>query len=318
MSRFACGIASPLLLTLAATVGLVTNGVGSVEARRERVDAEKGPKPGEVRKFEIAPNVFMEFCYIPAGEGQLGSSKVEQDYITKAFHDGDRPDYLDDETEELRGKFKTKGFWLGKYTVTQWEWKSVMGNNPSWFQPDGKGKEQLQKDKILDTSRFPMEQVSWDDCQKFMAMKNTQGGVVKVFGKAGRFALPHEDEWEYACRGGKGNKQAFYFGNELNGTQANCNGNYPYGTDKKATYKERTAEVGSYAKDWPHPWGLYDMQGNVWQWCENRYERSMTGRVVRGGSWISRAKSCRLANRSGISPDGYFNDLGLRVCFRLD
>ncbi|HEV3438037.1 MAG TPA: formylglycine-generating enzyme family protein [Gemmata sp.] len=318
MSRLVCGIAFPILLTLAITVGYVTNGIRSVEASRERVDPEKDPKAGEVRKFEIAPNVFMDFCYIPAGEGQLGSPKAEQDYITKEFHDGVRPDYLDDETEEKRGKFKMHEFWLGKYPVTQEEWKIVMGGNPSLFQPDGKGKDKLQKDKISETSRFPVEQVSWSDCQKFVEMVNTRGGVVKVFGKAGQFALPHEDEWEYACRGGKGNKQAFYFGNELNGSQANCDGNFPYGMDKKGTYKERTTEVGSYAKDWPHPWGLCDMHGNVWQWCENRYERSMTGRVVHGGSWISRAKSCRIANRSGISPDDYFNDLGFRVCFRLD
>jgi formylglycine-generating enzyme required for sulfatase activity len=93
----------------------------------------KDPKPGEVRRFEIAKGVFMEFCWIPPGECQLGSCKEEQDYVTKNHYGGNRPDYLDNETESKRGKFKTKGFWLGKYTVTQAEWKAVMGDNPSWF-----------------------------------------------------------------------------------------------------------------------------------------------------------------------------------------
>ena len=84
-----------------------------------------------------------------------------------------------------------------------------------------------------------MERVSWNDCQKFLEKVNKRIGVENVFGKAGQFKLPHEDQWEYACRGGKGNKQPFYFGNELNGTQANCNGKSPYGTDMKRVITKR-------------------------------------------------------------------------------
>lgn len=109
------------------------------------------PKPGEVRKFEISDGVFMEFCYIPAGETQLGSSKAEQEYITKAILDGKPMDWLDDESEAKRGKFKTSGFWLGKYEVTQAEWKAVMDNNPSYF--DGK-KENEAKDMDTSASRW--------------------------------------------------------------------------------------------------------------------------------------------------------------------
>jgi formylglycine-generating enzyme required for sulfatase activity len=162
-----------------------------------------------------------------------------------------------------------------------------------------------------------VEQVSWDDCQKFLEKLNKRTEVEKVFGKAGQFVLPHEDQWEYACRGGKGNKQAFYFGNELNGTQANCYGDFPYGTDKKGDYKARPTEVGSYAKDWPHPWGLCDMHGNVWQWCNTKYELS-DERMLRGGSWEISAGGCRSAYRFRRLPDYRNIFIGFRVCLPLE
>jgi RNA polymerase sigma factor (sigma-70 family) len=257
--------------------------------------AKAEPKAGEEREFEIAPGVKMKFCWIPTGKATLGSPKEEKD------RNGDEKEH----------EYATEGFWLGKYPVTQAEWKVVMGDNPSFF--DGK---KVNKAKGIDTSRFPVESVSWDDCQKFLEKLNKRTEVEKVFGKPGRFVLPHEDRWEYACRGGDGNKQAFYFGNELNGTQANCNGYVPYGTDKKGDCKMRTTEVGSYAK-MAHPWGLCDMHGNVWQWCDNKYDQS-DNRTLRGGSWGSRARYCRSANRGWDEPDfhGYLN--GFRVCLPLE
>jgi formylglycine-generating enzyme required for sulfatase activity len=301
MSRLVCGMVSPILLATMTAMGFLAADVRPLEASRVRVDPEKELKGGEEREFEIADGVKMKFCWIPAGKATLGSPKEESD----------RPD-------EVEHEYVTKGFWLGKYLVTQAEWKVVMGVNPSTFQPDGKGKDKLQNDKIQDTSRFPVEQVSWNECQKFLEKMNKRNGAAKVFGKAGQFVLPHENEWEYACRGGKGNKQAFYFGNELNGTQANCKGTAPYGTDKKSDYKERTTEVGSYAKDWPHPWGLCDMNGNVWQWCENKYENTAFALVIRGGSWRNIASWCRSASRSRTAPTYRDNIIGFRVCFRLD
>ena len=260
---------------------------------------------GEVRKFEIASGVFMEFCWVPPGEAQLGSPKDEQDYITKTFFEGKRPEYLDAEMESYRGKKTFSGFWLGKYTVTQAEWKAVMGNNPSYFQPGGQGKDRLGG--IADTSRFPVEMVCWDDpahpefsCQKFLEKINRRDGIEKAFGKGASFKLPHEDQWEYACRGGRGNKQPFYFGNVLNGTQANCDGDYPYGTTTKGKNLNRTCAVdytndGEYAK---HPWGLCHVAGNVYQWCENKYDDVGSGRVDRGGCWYDFAGGCRSADRS--------------------
>jgi len=194
------------------------------------------PKVGEERDFELAHGVKMKFCWIPAGEAQLGSPKEEQDYIMKIFHDGDRQDYLDDETEEKRGRFKTQGFWLGKYTITQEEWKAVMGENPSFFQPDGRGKDKLLKDKISNTSWFPVEQVSWDDSQIFLGTMNALG-VAKVFGNVGQFVLPHEDEWEYACRGGSRAVSCVKLGNPGRRTLMS------YGENSLPSFTQETALV---------------------------------------------------------------------------
>jgi formylglycine-generating enzyme required for sulfatase activity len=270
---------------------------------------QRKPEPGEVVEVEIAKDVKMKFCWIPPGKAQLGSPKPEQDYVVKTYNGGKRPEYLDSENESARSEFTTKGFWLGKYTVTQEQWEAVMGNNPSFFSKQGNGKGNVQG---MDTSRFPVEQVSWDDCQDFLKKLNEKITIPAAMGKS-KFALPHEDEWEYACRGGKGNKQPFYFGDELNGTQANCNGNFPYGTATKGAYLKRTTEVGSYEKIAPHPWGLCDMSGNVWQWCENKHENHNNRRVVRGGSFFNDARSCRPANRVSIVPGNRNLDYGLRV-----
>lgn len=269
-------------------------------------------RAGEEREFEIADNVKMVFCWIPPGEAQLGSPKEEQDYITNTIFDGNPPDWMKDEADEKRGKFRTKGFWMGKYTVTQAEWRAVMGENPSYF--DGIKENEA---KELNTDRFPVESVNWFDCHKFLEKVNLRQDVAKVFGGSGQFVLPHEDEWEYACRGGKGNKQPFYFGNELNGNQANCDGNTPFGTTKKGPYLERPTPVGSYADKFPHPWGLCDMHGNVWEWCENVYEQTDI-RVLRGGAWGNNPDDCRAACRDWGAPADRDDDCGFRVCLRLD
>ena len=259
-------------------------------------------KPGEEREFEIAPGVKMVFCWVPPGTAQLGSPREEQDYLTKAFNDGKRPDWLDDENESTRGNFTTKGFWLGKYEVTQTEWAAVMTGTdiaaPSYF--DGK---KDNKAKGMNTARFPVENVRWIDAVEFCNRASQHagrqarytklpGGTWDVAAGANGFRLPHEDEWEYACRGGKGNRQPFHFGAVLDGRQANCDAkNFPYGIAPPGEYLERTEVVGKYATVAPHPWGLCDMHGNVHEWCENKYKQSEDRRVRRGGSWTSPGSS---------------------------
>ncbi len=247
------------------------------------------PLPGEERVFNIAKNTSMKFCWIPAGEAQLGLSKEEQDYFEKIFFRGKRLSYWRDmESEAVRGIHKSNGFWLGKYPVTQAQWQGVMGNNPSHFKGDN----------------LPVECVSWDDCQHFI--KKCSVSELKV-------RLPHEDHWEYAYQGGKGNKQPFYWGNTLNGDKANCDGKYPHRTNKKGIYLGRTSEVGSYEKVAPHPWGLCDMSGNVLEWCENLYDKDELSLVIRGGCWDYYSRDCRSSDRLGRHPTSRDEFIGFRL-----
>jgi len=133
--------------------------------------------------------------------------------------------------------------------------------------------------------------------------------------------LPTEAQWEYACRAGT--TTPFNTGNCLNSTQANYNAINPYPSCSKGEYKGEVVPVGSYA---PNAWGLYDMHGNVWEWCADWYgsyssgsqtnptgPSSGTGRVLRGGSWSNNAGICRSANRSGDTPDIRYSICGFRL-----
>jgi formylglycine-generating enzyme required for sulfatase activity len=255
----------------------------------------------EIVEVEIAMGVRMRFCWIPPGEVQLGSP--DEEYGRGSAED-----------EVVCGRFRTRGFYMGKYSVTQKQWQAVMGNNPSHFVPS---EETIMKDGIDDTSGFPVESVSWSDCHDFLRKLNDTVKLPETMA-GGKCGLPHEDEWEYACRGGKGNKQPFYFGPELNGKQANCAGKYPYGTDEKGPDEGRTTAVGSYEAIAPHPWGLCDMHGNVWQWCESLPFRDPAIRVIRGGSWFTPPLACRAAVKNGIRASERRKTVGLRVVVHLN
>ncbi|MBR5160916.1 MAG: SUMF1/EgtB/PvdO family nonheme iron enzyme, partial [Thermoguttaceae bacterium] len=194
----------------------------------------------------------------------------------------------------------TKGFWMMETEVTQKQWKVVMGNNPSHFKDDN----------------LPVEQVSWYDCQEFCKKCSQLGLSVQ---------LPTEAQWEYACRAGS--TTAYFWGNALNGDKANCDGRYPCGTTTKGKNLQKTTPVGSYEAN---AWGLYDMHGNVWEWCQDWYRdylgKSVTdpvgpssgsNRVIRGGCWFSGAQGCRSAFRSGINPGYRYYYLGFRLSISI-
>lgn len=262
--------------------------VAHAQAKKPKDVSIVGKEAGEVREFEIAKGVNVKFCWIPSGSAQLGATKEEQEYLTKTYYKGQRQIWQDRENESVRGKFTSKGYWLGKYEVTQSEWKALMPNNPSTFKGD----------------RLPVNNVTWNDCQAFLKKCTLKG-----------LRLPHEDEWEYACRGGLGNKTAFIWGDAHNGEKANSYGSiYPYGTSVQGKWLRTTAEVGSYEEKAKHPWGLCDMHGNVEEWCDNRYLN--TGdRMLRGGGWSSRCMYSRSAHRFPRETTARDETFGFRLCF---
>ena len=204
-------------------------------------------------------------------------------------------------------------FEIAIHTVTQGQWQAVMGNNPSWFSREGGGKDKVKDIKDADLKHFPVETVSWNDVQEFIKKLNE-----KEKGKGWLYRLPSEVEWEYACRGGATTEEEcsyhFYFAkptNDLSSKEANFDGNNPFGKADKGPNLERTTKVGSYA---PNKLGLYDMHGNVWQWCSDLYIPGASARMLRGGCWNDLSGvSCRSANRYIIEPVVRFRIFGFRL-----
>jgi formylglycine-generating enzyme required for sulfatase activity len=236
------------------------------DAAKERTSANpnsastSAPKPGTVVKNPIG----MELVYVPAGSFMMGST-----------NDGA------DETPAHQVTF-SNAFYMGKYEVTQAQWQSVMGNNPSYFR---------------DCSQCPVEQVSWNDAQEFIKELNARGDGFT-------YRLPSEAEWEYACRAGTTTE--FAFGNSLSSEQANFDGNKPYGGAPKGVYREKTVPVGSFQ---PNEWGLYDMHGNVWEWCEDWFHDNYNGAPTDGSVWKSKGYTSRRVLRGGGWFGGYSTSL---------
>ena len=205
-----------------------------------------------------------------------------------------------------------KDFEIAAHTVTQEQWQKVMGNNPSWFSRNGAGKDKVKQIPDADLKLFPVESVSWDDTQEFIEKLNK-----KEAGRGYVYRLPSEAEWEYACRGGATSEEEcsyyFYFDkptNDLSSKQANFNGDKSFDKADKGPDLERPSKVGSYA---PNKLGLYDMHGNVWQWCADFLEPRASLRVYRGGSWFNGAGFCRAASRDRSAPVRRLNFLGFRL-----
>ena len=203
-------------------------------------------------------------------------------------------------------------FEIAIHTVTQGQWQEVMGNNPSYCSRNGEGKDRVKDIKDEDLKQFPVETVSWNDAQEFIKKLNE-----KEEGKGYQYRLPSEAEREYACRGGATSEEEcsyhFYFAkptNDLSSKEANFDGGSPVGKADKGPYLERTTKVGSYA---PNKLGLYDMHGNVWQWCEDLYDPRRSARVYRGGSWDRDGFICHAAFRNGFAPTYRRNNLGFRL-----
>ncbi len=277
------------------------------EAKSARVD----PKRSEPPVKEMTNSIGMKLVYIPPGKFVMGSPRSEQEQSKK---DSRGRDWA---AQEIQHEVAiTKGFYMSVYSVTQEQYEKVTGKNPSWFSSTGGGKDDVAG---LDTRRFPVETVSWNDAAEFCRKLSQREGKT--------YRLPTEAEWEYACRAGT--KTAFSFGDTISTDQANYNGNAIFGNGRKGIYRERPLPVGSFPAN---AFGLYDMHGNVNQWCQDWYdfnyyrksarndplnETASEMRVLRSGSWGSYPGICRSANRSGSTPDYRNRTIGFRVVMLL-
>jgi formylglycine-generating enzyme required for sulfatase activity len=244
----------------------------------------------------IAKGITLEMMAIPGGSFVMGSPDTEP------------------RREKNEGPQRTVNvapFFMGKYEVTQAQWRAVAA---------------LPKVKIdlypfissFKGDDLPVEYVSWDDAIEFCARLSQ---LTKR-----NYRLPSEAEWEYACRART--TTAFYFGDTITPDLVNYNGNYPYGSLPKGIYRKKTTAVGSFL---PNAFGLYDMHGNVWEWCQDIWHDNYNGaptdgsawesgdskyRVRRGGSWFY-AFDSRAAHRDGILPDWSDRSGGFRVAVVL-
>jgi len=253
---------------------------------------------------QLTNSINMKFQLIPPGTFQMGSPTGEAE---RSADEGPQ-----------HAVTIAQPFYLGTFEVTQGEYERLMETNPSWFARTGDG-----KDKVAgqDTSRFPVEKVSWEDAVAFCDRLNNSSAE-KQAGR--RYRLPTEAEWEYACRAGT--VTPFHYGSASDATKANFDGNLAYGGGAKGTYLQRTTTAGSYPSN---AFGLSDMHGNVWEWCQDPWHANYDGaptdgsaweaggnatlRVLRGGSWYFYPGFARCAYRVRGSPVGRCSSVGFRV-----
>jgi len=204
-----------------------------------------------------------------------------------------------DTDEEQHEVTLSRPFYLGSTEVTQEQYAAVMGGNPSKFKGE----------------KNPVEKVTWPDAVEFCRKLSEKSGQ--------RYRLPTEAEWEYACRAGS--TTPFNTGETLDAADANYDGNYVYGDGRKGAYRQKTMPAGNFR---PNAWGLYDMHGNVIEWCQDWFQAypsravidpkpdsdEKVGRAQRGGSWGNEPATCRSANRIQSEPDISSSQVGFRVC----
>jgi eukaryotic-like serine/threonine-protein kinase len=188
------------------------------------------------------------------------------------------------DSEKPIHRVNLSAFYMGRYAITQEQYQAVMGKNPAHF----KG------------SNRPVENVSWDDGMEFCKKLSQLTG--------NKYSLPSESQWEYACRAGT--TTPFCFGETISTDLANYNGNFIYGKGVKGKYRKQTTSVGDFP---PNAFGLYDMHGNVWEWCLDTWHENYNGAPTDGSAWIENDNHSHLL-RGG---SWYFNPVGCRSSSRL-
>ena len=257
----------------------------------------------------------IEMVEVPGGAYSMGTSSDEIDQIAKDHGRAVERDMKDRLSERLRWEtpqhmVNLTGFYLSKFEVTQTQWRAV-AQLPK-----------VSRDLVSDPSFFkggsrPVEMVSWDDAMEFCDRLSRATGR--------KYRLPTEAEWEYACRAGS--KSPFHFGETMTPAWANYDAKSPYASGPKGDSRQQTISVGSLGV--ANAFGLYDMHGNVWEWCldtwhDNYIQAPRDGKsrdreannyvkVIRGGAWNSFAGECRASSRNRITSPFKLNGVGFRV-----
>jgi formylglycine-generating enzyme required for sulfatase activity len=289
------------------------------ELKKWVIKKEKRQAKGIVQK--LAEGVELELMEIPGGTFTMGTEDEEIERLVKKFGwEGfrrERPQHL----------VTVSSFYMGRYPITQAQWRAVasrtdlkveryLNPDPSRFKDPPKPplKRGASDSPPFEGARGgsptrwdrPVEQVSWYDAVEFCAR------LSKLTGK--EYRLPSEAEWEYACRAGT--TTPFHFGETITGELANYNASRTYADEPKGEYRQQTTPVGQFP---PNAFGLYDMHGNVWEWCLDPWHENYQGEpprdgsvVLRGGSWFNDPYHCRSACRRSFRR-GYYDGRGFRV-----
>ncbi|MFM6324973.1 MAG: SUMF1/EgtB/PvdO family nonheme iron enzyme [Microcystis panniformis] len=283
--------------------------VVGVNAKGEQIRKES--KQSQYFREDLGKGITLEMVAIPGGTFLMGTEDEEIERLVKKFNwEGFR-------RERPQHEVTVPPFFMGKYPITQAQWKAIASRTDLKVKQDLDLKPAYFKYRPH-SDRRPVEQVSWYDAVEFCAR------LSKL--KEGReYRLPSEAEWEYACRAGT--TTPFYFGETITGELANYNASKTYAGEAKGEYRQQTTPVGQFP---PNAFGLYDMHGNVWEWCadtwHNNYDGAPTDGSVwiendndnrsplRGGSWFFNPNNCRSAYRNNLSRRVSFNyNYGFRV-----
>jgi formylglycine-generating enzyme required for sulfatase activity len=292
-------------------------GAGDEQERGQTV-LPKVPSPGDLTTIDLGNGVEMKFAWCPPDTFLMGSPSSEEQ---REGYEGA------DETQHQVSL--TNGYWFGVHAVTRGQFARFIQSADYRTEAEAGGgayyytgrKWRLDPAKNWQTPGFeqrddhPVVCVSWNDTVAFCEW------LAKQVGKGRSFRLPTEAEWEHACRGGT--TTPFHFGETISTDQANYDGNHTYGRGRKGVYREKTTPVGNFPAN---AWGLFDMHGNVWEWCQDWYgpyqsedkrDRQIcnpgTPRVLRGGCWYDGPWLCRSACRRGLDPGNRGSRCGCRV-----
>ena len=254
-------------------------------------------RPGEAEGYvePLNDELRLEMLAIPSGTFLMGAPEREPE-----SQDSERPQH----------EVTVPAFLMGRYPVTQAQWR-VVASYPAI------GRELNPEPSRFKGDDLPVERVNWHDAVEFCQRLSQQTGTT--------YRLPSEAEWEYACRAGT--QTPFYFGETLTPELANYDGNYTYNGGPKGVYRESTTPVGSFPAN---AWGLCDMHGNVWEWCQDDWHSNYKGapedgsawvdddsqnkrKVLRGGSWDVIPRLCRCAIRYDLTRVYFINNRGFRV-----